>query len=170
MIIEIARIHRTYRLKMTFGFVAALCERGEYGGHRPPLEGWSRRTMKIFLQNRRASLGILAAATSLVAALAYHVICGEHGYLSLQREKQQYQVLQKQASQLQQENDKLQKQITALKNDPKTIEKRAREDSLMAKPGEIIIRYSDSTAKDSGSAAKQDGTPPAPATAAQPSK
>ena len=116
--------------------------------------------MKLLSQNRRAYLGILAAAVSLVAALGYHVICGEHGFLALRREKQQYNAFQKQAIQVQQENDQIQKQINALKNDPKTIEKRAREDSLMAKPGEIIIRYSDRKEK-SPDASTNKGAAPA---------
>ena len=107
--------------------------------------------MTTLSRNRRAYFGMLGAALSLVAALGYHVICGEHGFLALRRDKQQFHVLQTEATQLQQENDRLQKQITALKNDPKTIEKRAREDSLMAKPGEIIIRYSEPASKTTGS-------------------
>lgn len=125
--------------------------------------------MKLYVQNRRAYVGMLAAALSFVAALGYHVVCGEHGYLALRRQKQQFYSLQKQAADTQQENDRLQRQITALKSDSKTIEKRAREDSLMAKPGEIIIRYSEATPKASGAPA---GTP-APvgsSPAAEPSK
>ena len=108
--------------------------------------------------SRRGYWALLAVAVSLVAALTYHVVCGEHGYLALRRERQQFDTLRKQATQLQQENDNLQRQITALKNDPKTIERRAREDSLMAKPGEIIIRYSD--AKASGTSRSSEGAPP----------
>jgi cell division protein FtsB len=123
--------------------------------------------VKLFTRDRRAYFGMLAAAVSLVAGLGYHVICGEHGYLALRREKQQYETLRKQTDQIQQENDRLQKEITALKSDPKTIEKRAREDSLMAKPGEIIIRYSDAKPKASGASAGKDtpsdAAPPAPA-------
>ena len=125
--------------------------------------------MTTFWRNRRAYFGMLGAALSLVAALGYHVICGDHGFLALRREKQQFQTLQNEAAQLQQANDRLQKQITALKSDPKTIEKRAREDSLMAKPGEIIIRYSDPDSKATGSS-----TVPSPGTsqptASQPSE
>jgi cell division protein FtsB len=126
-----------------------------------------RTMVKLFTRDRRAYFGTLAAAVSLVAGLGYHVICGEHGYLALRREKQQYESLRKQTDQIQQENDRLQKDITALKSDPKTIEKRAREDSLMAKPGEIIIRYSDAKPKASGASAGKDtpsdAAPPAPA-------
>lgn len=121
--------------------------------------------MKFVPGNRRAYVGMLAAAASLVAALGYHVICGEHGFLALRREKQQYNVLQKQTTQTQQENDRLQKEIKALKTDPKTIERRAREDSLMAKPGEIIIRYADPKSKTQGQPASTDATPLAPSSA-----
>jgi len=125
--------------------------------------------MTTFGRNRRAYFGMLGAALSIVAALGYHVICGDHGFLALRREKQQFQTLQNEAAQLQQANERLQNQITALKSDPKTIEKRAREDSLMAKPGEIIIRYSDPASKATGS-----NTVPSPGAsqpaASQPSK
>jgi cell division protein FtsB len=117
---------------------------------------------RLSSENRRAYLGMLAAAASLVAALTYHVFCGEHGYLALRREKQQFRTLQEQANKLQQENDNLEKQITALKNDPKTIEKRARENSLMVKKGEYIILYSDTKPKASSGLPAQDEAPVAP--------
>ena len=107
--------------------------------------------MKLPIQSRRAYWATLAAAVSLVGALAYHVICGEHGYLAYQRERQQYEAFQKQTRQLQEENESLQKHIDALKSDPKAIEKVAREQLHMAKPGEIVITYSDPQPKESNS-------------------
>lgn len=116
--------------------------------------------MKLPIQGRRGSWATLAAAAALVAALAYHVICGEHGYLAFRRERQQYEALRNQTVELQQENQALQKHIDALKSDPKAIEKVAREQLHMAKPGEIVITYSDSQPKENPAIPS---TPTAPA-------
>jgi cell division protein FtsB len=113
--------------------------------------------MKPPVQSRRAYWGTLAVATLLVGALAYHVICGEHGYLAYRSERQRYEALQKQALQLEQENQALQKHIDALKTDPKAVEKVAREQLHMAKPGEIVITYPDAQPKEQ--AAPNSSTP-----------
>jgi cell division protein FtsB len=104
--------------------------------------------MKLPVQSRRAYWATLTAASLLVAGLAYHVICGEHGYLAYRNERQQYEALQKQTIQLEQENQALQKHIDALRSDPKAIEKVAREQLHMAKPGEIVITYPDAQSKE----------------------
>jgi cell division protein FtsB len=90
------------------------------------------------------------------------VICGEHGYLAYRRERQQYETLRKQTKQLQEENQALQKHIDALKTDPRAIEKVAREQLHMAKPGEIVITYSEAQPKENPQ------NPSAPAASPQP--
>jgi len=106
--------------------------------------------MKVAYQTRPVYWVALAGALCLVAAVGYHVIWGEHGYLALRQERQEYRELVRQTNQLEQENGSLKKSIDGLKNDRRTVEKKAREDLLMAKPGEIIIKYSpDSQAPDS---------------------
>jgi len=107
--------------------------------------------MKLPVQSRRAYWATLTAASLLVAGLAYHVICGEHGFLAYRNEHQQYEALQKQDIQLEQENQALQKHIDALKSDPKAIEKVAREQLHMAKPNEIVITYSDAQSREPAS-------------------
>ena len=118
--------------------------------------------MRLPIRSRSAYWATLAAAASIVTALAYHVICGEHGYLAYRHERQQYETLQKQTNLLQQENQDLQKHIDALKSDPKAVEKVAREQLHMAKPGEIVITYSDPQSKENPQA------PSTPAPSSQP--
>lgn len=101
------------------------------------------------LQSRRAYWASIVAIVVVVAALGYHVVYGEHGYLALRREQREYRQLQQQAGGLQQQNQQLQKQIDLLKRrDPAAIEKQAREQLHMARPGEIILTLPDSSAKE----------------------
>lgn len=52
--------------------------------------------------------------------------------------KAEYQTLQKQIGQLQGQNDAYSKQVNELTNDPKRIEREAREQFHYARPGEVI--------------------------------
>jgi cell division protein FtsB len=71
-------------------------------------------------------------------ALIVHEIFGQHGYLALRRQQRELESLQQQIRQLQKENEELEQQIKALKSDPKAVERLAREQMRMARPGEII--------------------------------
>jgi len=71
-------------------------------------------------------------------ALLVHEVFGQHGLLALRQEKKEIESLRQQIQQLQQENDQLDKRIKALQSDPKAIERLAREQMRMARPGEII--------------------------------
>ena len=87
-------------------------------------------------------------------ALVVHEIFGTHGLLAWLQEKREVENLHQQIRQLQQENDQLDKQIKALKSDPKVIERLAREQIRLVRPGETVYTYSE---KD----AKNDQAPPA---------
>lgn len=102
---------------------------------------------------------ILALALVCVA-LIVHEIFGSNGYLALRRQKRQHEALQQQIQQLQQENRKLEQQIKALKSDPGAIEKLAREQMHLARPGEIIYTLPDKNnqAEDPSPSARK--TPP----------
>ena len=100
-------------------------------------------------ESRRAYWAAIAGIVVLVSALGYHVVYGEHGYLALRRAERQYRLLEQQSSELQQENQQLQKHIDLLKRqDPAAIEKQAREQLHMARPGEIIFTLPDTSSKD----------------------
>lgn len=94
--------------------------------------------MKILRWELKSYRGAILALILVCVALLVHEIFGEHGYLALRRERQQYETLQQQIQQLQDENQKLEKQIKDLKTDPHTIEKLAREQMKLARPGETI--------------------------------
>ena len=70
--------------------------------------------------------------------LIVHNIFSQNGYLALRRQRKQLQTLQQKILRLQQENQQLDKQNQALKADPEAIERMAREQMHLVKPGEKV--------------------------------
>jgi cell division protein FtsB len=79
-----------------------------------------------------------AAIVVLMIVLGYHAIFGENGLLMYGKKRQVSRELAAQNQSLNQENADLEQQIKALKSDPKTIEKEARERLRYARSGEVI--------------------------------
>ena len=86
---------------------------------------------------RRHLLKILGLA---LLAVGIHDVFGEHGYLAMRRSQQQVEELRGEIERLNQENHALAEHVNALKTDPDTIEKIAREEMGLAKPGELIFK------------------------------
>lgn len=84
---------------------------------------------------RRNALLVMALA---LLVLAMHEIFGDHGYLALRRQKQEYNALQQQIQALKKENQQLDHKIKALKTNPEAIEKQAREQLHLVRPGELV--------------------------------
>lgn len=70
--------------------------------------------------------------------VAYHVVFGANGTMVYSHKLTEHRDLNQEILQLKQENERLAHQVDALKNDPKTIEKEAREQLRYARPGEVI--------------------------------
>lgn len=85
---------------------------------------------------RRLLLTFLGLA---LLALVVHTIFGQNGYLALRRQRQEQDRLQSEIERLQEENRRLAAEVEKLKNDPRAIERVAREELKMARPGEKII-------------------------------
>jgi cell division protein FtsB len=75
-----------------------------------------------------------------VLALLVHDVFGAHGFLAMQRTRAEIEKVQKEIERLNKENIQLAEEVKALKSDPRTIEKIAREDLGLAKDGEVIIK------------------------------
>jgi cell division protein FtsL len=75
-----------------------------------------------------------------VAVLFVHDIFGAHGYLSMRRTQDGIQRVKAEIQQLNKENAALEQAVKELKTDPRAIEKIAREELILARPGEIIIK------------------------------
>ena len=75
---------------------------------------------------------------AFVSLLAFHVIFGPNGMIVYHEKRNEYKALDSEIKSLQAENERLNQRIKALKTDPKTIEKEAREQLHYAKPNDVI--------------------------------
>jgi cell division protein FtsB len=91
--------------------------------------------MREFL--RRNSTRLLAAGLVL---LILQDILGTHGVVAMRRSEQQAAEIEKEIKQLNDENQKLQNRVRSLKTDPAAIERIAREEMGLARPGEYIFK------------------------------
>jgi len=76
----------------------------------------------------------------LVLFLLVHDVFGTHGFLAMRRAQKEIQRLQDEVTKLNQENLQLEDQVKGLRSDPKLIERIARDELGLARPGEIIIK------------------------------
>ena len=79
-----------------------------------------------------------AGVAVLVGIVGFHVIFGANGMVIYQQKRTEYKALNNELNSLQQENERLNQKIKALRTDPKTIEKEAREQLRYARPGEVV--------------------------------
>ena len=75
----------------------------------------------------------------LFLALAAYQVWGDHGYRALQRRRQEVREWEAKNQALHKHNSKLEKRIDDLHNRRGLIEKLAREDLRLGRPGERII-------------------------------
>jgi cell division protein FtsB len=91
--------------------------------------------MREFL--RRNLSWFLAFALAL---LLLQDIFGTHGLIAMRRSQQEAAQVQREIDQINDENRQLQGRVKALKSDPATIERIAREEMGLARPGEYIFK------------------------------
>lgn len=75
-----------------------------------------------------------------LALLLLQDIFGTHGVLAMHRSQQQATEMQKQIDELNEENKKLEDGVKSLKSDPTAIERIARQDMGLSRPGEFVFR------------------------------
>jgi len=86
--------------------------------------------------------------------LAIHDVFGSHGLLAMRRTQSQIRELRGEIDRLNQENSELGKQVQALRSDPKAVERIAREEMGLARPGEMIFKLPDEPPKSNSHAKK----------------
>lgn len=96
-----------------------------------PLED---RVNQFFRRNWTALLG------SALALLLLQDIFGTHGLIAMRKSQKEAKQVQQEITRLDQENQKLEEHVRALKSDPAAIERIAREEMGLARPGEYIFK------------------------------
>lgn len=99
----------------------------------------SRVEVEAFLRKNARQILILA-----LFALLVHDIFGAHGFIAMRRTQKEIADIQDQIGRINTENKSLSEQVTSLKSDPKAIERIAREEMGLARPGEMIYKLPDS--------------------------
>jgi cell division protein FtsB len=79
-------------------------------------------------------------------ALLVHDVFGPHGFIAMRRTQKEIDQIREQIGKVNDENKSLTEQVNSLKTDPKSIERIAREEMGLARPGELIFKLPD-TAK-----------------------
>lgn len=102
---------------------------------------------------------LLAVVGLGLLALVVHTLFGEHGYLALRRQQQELQRLEGEIKRLEDENRRLTEEIHSLKTDPRAVERVAREELKMARPGEKVILLPSPKAPAPGSAGSGEKKP-----------
>jgi cell division protein FtsB len=96
-----------------------------------------RMDEKVIAFAKRHMRALLVLA---VAVLLVHDVFGTHGFIAMRRTARDIKKVQADLDHLNKENLELEQQVRDLKTDPHTIERLAREGSLLARPGEVIIK------------------------------
>ena len=90
-------------------------------------------------QNLRQILGLA------LFALLVHDIFGPHGFIAMRRTQKEIEDIRAQIGKVNAENKSLTDEVNALKTDPQSIERIAREEMGLARPGEMIFKLPDSS-------------------------
>lgn len=77
-------------------------------------------------------------------ALLVHDIFGPHGFIAMRRTQKEIEDIRTQIGKVNAENKSLSDEVNALKTDPESIERIAREEMGLARPGELIFKLPDS--------------------------
>jgi cell division protein FtsB len=86
----------------------------------------------------RRNLSILLGVGLLL--LLVQDVFGTHGVLAMRRSKKEAADIQKEINRLESENCNMEQGVENLKSDPQTIERIARDEMGLAKPGEYIFK------------------------------
>jgi cell division protein FtsB len=109
---------------------------GSEGMMRAPKLSWSA-TETFLRRNARQILGLA------LFAMLVHDIFGTHGFIAMRRTQKEIEQMRDEIGRINNENKSLADQVNSLKTDPKAIERIAREEMGLARPGELIFKLPD---------------------------
>jgi cell division protein FtsB len=118
-------------------------------------------------KRKRYETILYSAVALILAALLVDGVLGPHGFVATYRLKLQVRQAQQKAGQLNQENRDFEGQVQQLKSDPSAIERVARQQLGLVKPGELVFKLPPISAAASGAAPSGTAAPaPAPSSGA----
>jgi cell division protein FtsB len=94
-----------------------------------------RARNEVGLRKRAATLGSLIALIALVVGSFF----GDRGILRMVAQRERADSLKREIEQLRTDNARLAVEIAALRSDPRSIERLAREELGLARPGETVF-------------------------------
>jgi cell division protein FtsB len=117
--------------------IRALVERA------PQAEAFAERAVEKFRPGLNWFYGArrrlaTAAVCVLTVWMFIHIVFGANGMMMYRQKHTEYLTLEKDLDRLQKENQTYTDEIKALKTDPETIEREAREQLHYARPGEMV--------------------------------
>ena len=86
---------------------------------------------------------ILGGGVGCFLLLSLLALVGERGFWEVYKYSRHLQRIESRIRTLEEENQRLQRQVTGLRSDPYQVEKLAREDLGLARPGELIFEIVD---------------------------
>jgi cell division protein FtsB len=95
---------------------------------------FEERVNQFFQRNWTALLG------AALALLLLQDIFGTHGLIAMRKSQKEAKQVQQEITRLDNENQKLEENVRSLKSDPAAIERIAREEMGLARPGEYIFK------------------------------
>jgi cell division protein FtsB len=78
-------------------------------------------------------------------ALLVHDVFGPHGFIAMRRTQKEIEQIRDQIGKMNDQNKSLAEQVNSLKSDPRSIERIAREEMGLARPGEMIFKLPDTS-------------------------
>jgi cell division protein FtsB len=81
-------------------------------------------------------------------ALLVHDLFGPHGFIAMRRTQKEIDQVRQQINKINNENKSLSSEVNSLKTDPRAIERVAREEMGLARPGELIYKLPESAKPD----------------------
>jgi cell division protein FtsB len=109
----------------------------------------SQEPRSLWSRHARTILGLA------LLLLAIHDVFGSHGWLAMRRTETQIRELRGEIDRLNQENSDLNKQVHALRTNPNAVERIAREEMGLARPGEMIFKLPDQPQESRGAEKKR---------------
>jgi cell division protein FtsB len=121
-------------------------------------------------RTKRSPRWILYLLSALIVTLSLFTVFGERGGLHLSRLWQEKRRLEEKNFLLQKENETLRERIHRLRHDDRYLERIAREELNLVRPGEIIYRFASSESKHKRSRAISDQADESPPSSGQKSR